>query len=385
MICALAAVLLKLMIEPDPLQQVDRTYVLWRGRKLSYFSGCDYFRASTHPKVHQALKDGLSRFGLNVAASRLTTGNHALYGKLEGRLRLFFKAESALLVSTGYISNLAVAQALSGQFSHALIDKAAHPSLRDAAKLLECPVLEFTHGSVTDCAAAVERCGPSAKVIVLTDGCFARDGSVAPLDQYKEMLPKDALLLVDDAHGAGVLGEHGRGSPEQTNTERSRVIQTVTLSKAFGTYGGVILSSRSIRQRILEHSDLFIGSTPLPLPLVNAGLAAADLLAGDRSFRARLNANVNHVYDSLVKGGLRIPRNPGPIVAVQTTHPRNTAKLKRVLLEHKIFPAVLKYPGGPAEGYFRFVISSEHSGDQLQSLVDALTVCSSVVSPLATS
>lgn len=373
------------MMEPDPLQQVDRTYVLWRGRKLSYFSGCDYFRASTHPKVHQALTDGLSRFGLNVAASRLTTGNHALYGKLEGRLRLFFKAESALLVSTGYISNLAVAQALSGQFSHALIDKAAHPSLRDAAKLLECPVLEFTHGSAADCAVAAERCGPSAKLIVLTDGCFSRDGSVAPLNAYKELLPKDALLLVDDAHGAGVLGEHGRGTLEQTNTDRSRVIQTVTLSKAFGTYGGVILSSRSIRQRILERSDLFIGSTPLPLPLANAGLAAADLLAADRSFRARLTTNVNHVYDSLAEGGLRIPRNPGPIVALEPTHARNTARIKRALWEHGIFPSVLKYPGGPAAGYFRFVISSEHTREQLRNLVDALTACSNLVSPLATS
>ncbi len=385
MICARAAVLLTLVIEPHALQQVDRTYVLWRGRKLSYFSGCDYFRVSAQPKVHQALKDGLSRFGLNVAASRLTTGNHVLYGRLEARLRSFFKAESALLVSTGYISNLAVAQGLSGQFSHALIDKAAHTSLQDAAKLLECPVLDFAHSSVADLSSAIERCGPSAKLIVLTDGCFARDGSVAPLKAYKDKLPKDALLLVDDAHGAGVLGAHGRGSLEQTNTGRSRVIQTITLSKGFGTYGGVILSSKTIRQRILEHSHLFIGSTPLPLPLVNAGLAAVGLLAADRSFRARLTTNMDQVYKSLASAGLCIPRNPGPIVALQTSNPRNAAKLQRVLLAHRIFPPVVRYPGGPAAGYFRFVISSAHTRVQLQNLVSALKACSNLVSALTTS
>jgi 7-keto-8-aminopelargonate synthetase-like enzyme len=278
-----------------------------------------------------------------------------------------------------------VAQALSGQFSHALIDKAAHTSLQDAAKLLECPVLEFSHRSVADLSSAIERCGPSAKLIVLTDGCFARDGSVAPLNSYKDKLPKDALLLVDDAHGAGVLGAHGRGSLEQTNTDTSRVIQTITLSKGFGTYGGAILSSKTIRQRILERSHLFIGSTPLPLPLASAGLAAVALLAGDRSFRARLTANMDHVYESLTQAGLCIPRNPGPIVALQTSNPRNAAKLKQVLLAHRIFPPILRYPGGPPAGYFRFVISSEHTRAQLQNLVSALTTCSNLVSPLAMS
>src|SRR5437762_2382949 len=107
------------MIEPEPLQQVDRTYVRFRHRKLSYFSGCDYFRLASHPKVLAALREGEQKFGLNVAASRLTTGNHAVYRKLEKLLASFFKAEDALVVSSGYMTNLIVAQALSGSFCHA--------------------------------------------------------------------------------------------------------------------------------------------------------------------------------------------------------------------------------------------------------------------------
>src|SRR2546421_2721167 len=111
------------MIEPEPLQQLDRTYVRVRGRKLSYFSGCDYFRLASHPKVLSAMRRGIDRYGLNVAASRLTTGNHVLYRELERALSKFFDAPDALLVSTGYLGNLVVSQALAGNFSHVLIDE----------------------------------------------------------------------------------------------------------------------------------------------------------------------------------------------------------------------------------------------------------------------
>src|SRR5580700_9081941 len=110
------------MTMSPPLQQVDRTYVLHQGRKLSYFAGCDYFRLASHPRVLKAAADGLRQYGLNVAASRRTTGNHQLYETLESDLAAFFGAETATLASNGYAPNLMVAQALAGQFSHAFID-----------------------------------------------------------------------------------------------------------------------------------------------------------------------------------------------------------------------------------------------------------------------
>ena len=109
------------------MQQVDRTYVRFQGRKLSYFAGCDYFRLASHPEVLKAAAHGLKKYGLNVAASRKTTGNHQLYEQLETRLVNFFGAESATLASNGYSPNLMAAQALAGQYSHALIDERAHP------------------------------------------------------------------------------------------------------------------------------------------------------------------------------------------------------------------------------------------------------------------
>jgi 7-keto-8-aminopelargonate synthetase-like enzyme len=362
------------MTEPEPLQQVERTYVRFRKRKLSYFSGCDYFRLASHPEVIAAVKEGLAKYGLNVAASRLTSGNHVLYHQLEERLTEFFGTESALLVSGGYVTNLIVAQALAGNFSHAIVDEKAHPSLWDAARLLDCPVLKLKHKDVEDLEQIVRRCGPGARLILLTDGMFAHDGSVAPLARYLEVLPRDAVILVDDAHGAGVLGKTGKGLLEHADVNRKRIIQTITLSKAFGSYGGAILCAESLRQGILERSKMFLGSTPLPLPLANAALKSLQLLKRDKSLRQRLIANTNFVKSALREAGKLLEVTPGPIVPVIPRNEREAAEIRRKLLDADIYPPFVKYATGPANGYFRFVISSEHGREQLEGLMGMLTV-----------
>ena len=359
-------------LEPEPLQQIGRTWVRCRNRRLSYFSGCDYFRLASHPRVLAALRAGATKYGLNVAASRLTTGNHLLYRRLERSLVEFFDAPEALLVSSGYVTNLVVAQALAGEFSHALLDEDSHPSLVDAARFLDCPVLRFKHRDPEDVECSVRRCGPGARVILLTDGMFARDGSVAPLADYLGALPKDAWMLVDDAHGAGVLGRTGKGSLEFAGVARRRIIQTVTLSKAFGAFGGAVLGNLRLRRRILQRSRLFIGSTPLPLPLANAALESIRILDTGRHLRARLAANTNHVRKKLRDVGLRLEETPGPIITLYPAGPSEISHLHRRLLQAGIYPPFIRYPGGPTSGFFRIVISSEHTRAQLETLVKIL-------------
>jgi 8-amino-7-oxononanoate synthase len=369
------------MTEPEPLQQIDRTFVRFGHRRLSYFSGCDYFRLASHPRVLAAAAAGVEKYGLNVAASRMTTGNHVLYRRLERSLADFFDAEDALLVSSGYMTNLAVAQALAGSFSHALLDKGSHPSLADAALFLDCPVLEFESRDAQQLAGAVRRCGPGAKLAVLTDGMFASDGSVAPLAAYRKILPKDALILVDDAHGAGVLGRTGKGTLEHAGVDRRRVVQTVTLSKAFGTYGGAILGTTRLRHRIMDRSRLFVGSTPLPLPLANAALTALKISKQDKRLRQRLVHNAGYSKTALGEAGLALPETAGPILALRPKSDREAAKLERELLAAGIYPPLIRYPGGPADGYFRFAISSEHSRRQLDGLLKVLIAASASFQP----
>src|SRR5271163_1998301 len=172
------------MKEPESLQQVGRTCVLFKKRKFSYFAGCDYFRLASHPEIMRAVTTGLEKYGLNVAASRVTTGNHALYLELETALARFFAAPAALLVSNGYATNAVVAQALRGDFSHVVIDAKAHVSLRDASRLFSCPILEFKHRDPADLRRVLARAGRSAKPILLTDGVFAGEGEIAPVREY---------------------------------------------------------------------------------------------------------------------------------------------------------------------------------------------------------
>ena len=361
------------MIEPGPLQQIDRTYVRLGRRKLSYFSGCDYFRMASHPEVMAALKSGARRYGLNVAASRLTTGNHQLYRELERRLAEFFAAESALVVPTGYMADLIAAQTLAGDFSHALIDDASHSSLSDAARFLDCPLVQFKHRDAADLDRVVRRCGARAKLLLLTDGMFSRDGSAAPLADYLEVLPKDTVVLVDDAHGGGILGRTGKGALEEAGVPRHRrMIQTVTLSKSFGTYGGAILGAAALRQRILDRSALFMGSTPLPLPLANAALRSIGIVAADQGLRKRLARNQACLKDGLRKAGWPLPEAPGPIATLAPESKSQIARLEQGLLAGGIYPPLVKYPGGPAESYFRFAISSEHSREQLDAVIEAV-------------
>ncbi len=360
------------MTEPEPLQQVDRTYVRCRSRKLSYFSGCDYFRLSSHPAVVKAARDGLKRFGLNVAASRLTTGNHALYQTLERQLADFFSAEDALLLPSGYMATLVVAQALARHFSHALIDERAHPALLDAAQWLDCPVLKFKHRDPIDVRRAIARCGRGARPVLLTDGMFSFDGSLAPLKAYLKCLPADGWMVVDDAHGAGILGKTGRGSLEAEGIGRRRVVQCITLSKAFGAYGGAVLGARALREQLLTRSRLFVGTTPLPLPMANAAVTATRILKRGKHLRSRLIQKTNHVKAALRKAGFNLPETPGPIVPIHLLADREIARLKRRLLAAGIYPPFLRYPGGPTNGFFRFVISSEHSRAQLDNLIEVL-------------
>ena len=158
------------------------------------------------PRLAQAARAALAEHGLNVAASRRTTGNHEIYTRLETALTAFFGSETALVFPDGYLAPGAVTQTLAGEFTHAFVDEFAHGALVDAARMLDCPVKRFSHREAADLARRLSKCGSDARPIILTDGMFSHDGSVAPLREYLKILPRRGMILVDDAHGAGVLG-----------------------------------------------------------------------------------------------------------------------------------------------------------------------------------
>jgi 7-keto-8-aminopelargonate synthetase-like enzyme len=357
------------MTEPEPLQFIRDNEVRWHHRMLVYFSGCDYFRLARNDRVAAAAISSLKVNGLNVAASRRTTGNHKIYAQLETELARFFGAEAALVLPDGYLAPVAVAQALAGEFTHAFIDEFAHGALVDAARMLGCPVEKFPHRDFTGLAKLIPKYGRNARPIVLTDGMFSHDGSVAPLRGYLKILPTRGMILLDDAHGAGVLGKTGKGLLEHEGVNRKRIIQCATLSKAFGAYGGVVLASHALRGKIMAVSRSFIGTTPLPPPLAGAALAALNLLRREPARRKKLFQNLCCVRAKLRAAGWEITETPGPIVRLPRLNTKTIRELKKRLLAAGIYPPFLKYSGATAQGIFRFVISSEHTPAQLDKLV----------------
>lgn len=360
------------MNEPATLEFTGQNEVRFRGRTLVYFSGCDYFRLARSPQLAAAVVSSLKKNGLNVAASRLTTGNHKIYAQLESELAQFFDSETAVVLPDGYFAPLAVAQALAGEFTHAWVDEFAHGALLDAARMLDCPLKKFKHRDVAGLKKLLSRSGQNARPVILTDGMFAHDGSTTPLREYLKILPSNGLMLVDDAHGVGVLGMHGRGTLELENVGRQQIIQCATLSKAFGAYGGVVLASHDIRQKILSRSRVFIGTTPLPPPLAGAALASLKILRAGKSRRGKLFQNLSYTRTKLRAAGWKISETPGPIIRLPTMNRWCVAKLKARLLSAGIYPPFLKYPGASAQGFFRFIISSEHSRAQLDDLISVL-------------
>jgi 7-keto-8-aminopelargonate synthetase-like enzyme len=360
------------MKEPEPLAFAGQDEVRFRGRTLVYFSGCDYFRLARDPRLAAAAVSSLQKHVLNVAASRMTTGNHKIYAQLEAELARFFEADTAVLLPDGYFAPIVVAQALTGEYTHAFVDEFAHGALLDAARMLDCPVKRFKHRDSGNLEQLLSRIGQNARPIILTDGMFAHDGSTAPLRKYLRILPRAGLILVDDAHGAGVLGAKGAGTLQLERVDRRRIVQCTTLSKAFGAYGGVVLASKALRQKIWSRSRTFIGTTPLPPPLAGAALMSLKILRTGKLKRKNLFRNLSHTRVRLREAGWEIADNPGPIIRLPAMDVKQVAGMKSHLLAAGIYPPFLKYPGASAYGVFRFVISSEHNRTQLNRLISVL-------------
>jgi 7-keto-8-aminopelargonate synthetase-like enzyme len=354
-------------VELETIEQTDRSHVRWRGRRLVYFGGCDYLRLSHEPSVIKSIQLAARRFGINAAASRKTTGNHPIYARTEDAVADYFGAERAVLVSNGYLTNLTVAQGLKGRIARALVDERSHASLQDAILLLGAKVTRFKHGSPEDLERKLAHVEVNESTALLTDGMFSHNGAVAPLRRYRRLLDDRALLWVDDSHGGGILGRHGRGTVELMGISRRNVIQTVTFSKAFGVYGGAVAGSRKTVEEIFAKSRIASGNTPLP-PMLAGGILIALKFANAKRRRI-LESNILHFHKMTER---TVPEYVTPIVPVIPSSGQESGKLRRDLLAAGIYPCFIQYPGGPREGYFRFVISAGHSKAEIERLAGVL-------------
>jgi 8-amino-7-oxononanoate synthase len=342
------------------------------GRELLYFGGCGYLGLAHHRDVTRALGDALARNGVSSGASRETSGNSCEHDELERELAQWLGAEAALLVPEGYIANLALTQSLAPQFRVALIDEHGHPSLFDGAAAAGMRVVKFAHMDAPAVAKLVSE-HARERVVVMTDSVFPSRGEIAPLAALHAALDNtNALLVVDDCHGLGVIGASGHGALEHAQIRGERVIVTTTLSKALGCYGGAIVGAAHWIDLVRRESRAYIGTTPIPPAVAAAARVASKLALGDGRLLAALRSNCALLRGCFESLGLAVPRCDLPVFAFSLATAVATRALHEALLADRILAPYTRYPGDEPTGNMRVVVNSAHRTHQIQLLFDAL-------------
>jgi len=304
----------------------------------------------------------------------VTTGNHPLYLDLESAIAQFFGTESAAVFGSGYLANTVLLQAVARGFDVFLIDEQCHSSITDAVSQSGREMLAFAHLDPDDLQQRAERyVGPGQRPLILTDGVFPARGEIPPLRSYADIARNyGGVILVDDAHGVGVVGATGKGSTECEGIAQEAFYLTGTLSKGFGVFGGIIPGSEDLIRRIHTDSPAFVGSTGLPLPIAAAALTSVTYLRDNLGLITGLQDRALRLKTALRGLGFDLPLSPAPIISITFGDEKKNASLRDLLTNRGIYPPFNKYPGSPKGGHFRFALSSAHTGDQVSQLLDAI-------------
>jgi 8-amino-7-oxononanoate synthase len=351
--------------------------VVYGGRPVINLASNNYLGLASHPKVVAAAAEALARDGLGAGAARLVSGNHRVFGELEARLADLKGAEAALLFGSGYQANLGLLQALAPE-GVVLCDRLDHASLLDGARLAGASLKTYPHRDLGALERLLVRYAGRPAVIA-TDGVFSMDGDLAPLPEVARLAAvHGALLLVDDAHGTGVLGD-GRGSVHHFGLTAADVpVQMGTLGKALGTYGAFAAGSRDLIAYLVHKARAFIYTTAPPPAVAAATLAALEIVRGPEggALRARLAENRARLADGLKSLGHAVPDDPTPILPVVVGDADRAVQLSRDLLERGVLAPAIRPPTVPeGTSRLRLTVMATHTPDQIDRALDALKAC----------
>ncbi len=364
---------------PDGLESPPAAVVVINGRRYDYFAGCGYLGLQDHPALAEAAVAAIHRYGLTTATARGGFGEHPLLQTLEKTLASWYAVDDAVVLPSGYLSNLVLLQALVAEDHHLFVDEAAHYSMWDAARSSGAPITSFGHGDPADLASKVRRyLKPQQRPLVLSDGVFPITGALAPLADYATVLAayEGAALVVDDAHAVGVIGPHGHGTAAYWQERRPLavpVFTAATLSKALGGYGGFLVGTTAWIRRVRERSAAYRGSSPPPLPAVAASIAALELVRREPERRARLLGHVAHARAGLRRLGWALPDSPVPILCLPARADFDPARVQAALLARGFAVGyVRQYSGAPPGGALRLAVFATHRAEQIDRLLAAL-------------
>ena len=369
------------------LQSPPGAEVLIDGRRYLYFAGTSYLGLAGRPEVIDAACEATRKYGVHTATSRAGYGNNPATLEVERLAAEFFGREDAFYFASGYVGNHILIQAAAGEFDVVFIDEYSHYSVQEAAKLCEQPVFLFRHRDTDDLRARLaQNLPPRTRPLVITDGVFSLTGAVAPMDEYVRALLEHspAALLVDDAHGLAVLGEHGRGTLEQsqlwtTAVNGPEISSGVALwlcgttSKAIGGFGGIIPGTHSFVDRARSSSHYFDGASAPPSASAGATAKALEIIQREPELRERLGVNARQMRAGLRTLGFDVEDWPTPNIALRIGQAANMRRIHAELKARDIIvPYIAAYAGSGKEGVLRVAVFATHTGEMIERFLSEL-------------
>lgn len=343
------------------------------GREVLSFCSNDYLGLASHPALIQAAQAAAARAGVGSGASHLITGHHRLHHVLEQALARFVGLPRALLFSTGYMANLGMVTALAGRGDALFVDRLNHASLNDAALLSRARLRRYPHADL----AALERLlatTPARRKLVVTDAVFSMDGDLAPLPELLALCERhDAWLVLDDAHGFGVLGAQGRGSLQHFGLRHPRIVYMATLGKAAGVAGAFVAGEEVLIESLLQNARTYAYTTAHPPLLSAAVLAALELIEKEDWRRARLQALVQALRAGLRLRHWHLADSATPIQPLIIGSNEAAVDVSARLLEQGILVPAIRPPTVPqGSARLRISLSATHTLEDVARLTHAL-------------
>jgi 8-amino-7-oxononanoate synthase len=345
----------------------NRACVRVAGRELIDFSSNDYLGLAHHPELIKAMAVAAARDGTGSGASHLVTGHSAGHSRLEEALARFTRRSRALLLSTGYMANLAALTTLAGRGERVLLDRLSHASLIDGARLSGARIQRYRHGDTDAVQRALEE--HATCTVLATDGVFSMDGDVAPLATLARLARRhEAWLVVDDAHGLGVLGSSGGGALEEAGlTEDDVPVLVGTLGKAFGSFGAFIAGPAEVIELFIQRGRSYIYTTALPPPVADVTLRALEIAAAEPWRRERVRALTARFRDAA--HGLPLGASLTPIQPVILGDSEAALAVQQRLREAGFWAVAIRHPTVPRGAErVRITLSAAHTEAQVDSL-----------------
>lgn len=356
---------------------MEGPFVRIGGKKYLCFCSNDYLGLAGHPRIKRAAQEAIEQYGWGAGASRLVSGNTTIHEALEVELAHFKGTEAVLVFPSGYMANVGTITALVGKGDIVIGDRLNHASLIDGCRLSGADFRVYAHKDVEGLEGVLRRSSQYGKRLVVTDGVFSMDGDLSPLPSIVELAKKyKAMLMVDDAHGTGVLGKKGKGTLEHYGLERGVDVQMGTLSKALGGIGGFLAGGKTLIEYLKNRSRPFIYTTALPVAACAAAREALKVIEDEPSRREALWRNVRCLQEGLKVQrfkGLKVPEVESPIFPIVIGDAKEAVALSRSLFEKGLWVTAIRPPTVPeGTSRLRVTVTSEHTLEHIKTLFQAL-------------